>query len=436
MEHRTYLWLHLTFKTIEQELGKYYKLSDMETILSDIPSQVSEAYEKILNRSEHKHETETLLQIVLAAKRPLTLDEANIALTMALKSERFDSHSALKSNMCPRKSFKDTVRYLCGLLIGVYDSKLLFIHQTAREFLIHRERRGNWQGRFNLTRAHGKMALICLEYLSYLDEEQSVWDIREDCPLAEYSSEYWTDHVKVAETEEDVQEGVLNFFLEQKQAYAVWGELLRDQSERMAIGSEMAPPLYYASATGLVRIADLLLKSGADANAQGGYYGSALQAGSYDGIMELVQLLLDKGADVNAQGGYFGNALQAASYRGDEELVELLLKRGADVNAQGGKYGTALQAASSEGHIELVQLLLERGANVNAQGGEYGNALQAASLVGCKELVELLLDRGADVNAQGGEYGNALRAAEIVGNDEVVKLLLERGANANAHGGH
>ena len=218
MEHRTYLWLHLTLGIIEQRPGKYGRRSDVEALLSDLPSQVSEAYEKILNRSEDQFQTEALLRIVLAATRPLTLDEANVALTMALESRRFESHGALESKLWPRQSFKNTVKYLCGLFVSVYDSKVSFIHQTAREFLIHRERKGNWQGRLDLTRSHGKMALTCLEYLAYLDDQKPSHEIKSICPLAEYSAQYWTDHVKIAEAEEDVQEGVLDFFLEQEQA--------------------------------------------------------------------------------------------------------------------------------------------------------------------------------------------------------------------------
>ena len=46
-----------------------------------------------------------------------------------------------------------------------------------------------------------------------------------------------------------------------------------------------------------------------------------------------MKLLLKKGANINAQGGVYGNALQAALDRGYEAVVKLLLEKGADVNA-------------------------------------------------------------------------------------------------------
>ena len=197
-----------------QSPSEYGRLSDIEVLLSGLPSEVSEAYEKILQRSNNELHTQTLLEIVLAAARPLTLDEANVALTMALKKGRFDSYAALESSMWPRGKFENMVKDLCGHFISVHESTLSFIHQTAREFLIHPEKKGRWQGRLDMSKAHGRMAMICMEYLSYVDEPIPVSEDR--MPLAQYSAQYWTDHAKAAETEEDVQESILDFFIKTK----------------------------------------------------------------------------------------------------------------------------------------------------------------------------------------------------------------------------
>jgi hypothetical protein len=60
-----------------------------------LSDEVSEKYEKILARSKNRTQTETLLGIVLAAARPLTVDEANIALKLDLQKETFASHADL-----------------------------------------------------------------------------------------------------------------------------------------------------------------------------------------------------------------------------------------------------------------------------------------------------------------------------------------------------
>ncbi|KAJ9129515.1 hypothetical protein NKR19_g10335 [Coniochaeta hoffmannii] len=119
MENRTYLWHYLIFGIVKENLSRYGKRSSIERLLSDVPSQGSEAYEKILSRSQDEVQTDTLLQIILAAARPLTLDEANVALTLALQDRRFTSFAAVVSDLWPRDNFQSTVKNFCGLFISV-----------------------------------------------------------------------------------------------------------------------------------------------------------------------------------------------------------------------------------------------------------------------------------------------------------------------------
>ena len=131
-------------------------------------------------------------------------------------------------------------------------------------------------------------------------------------------------HARSAETEKTVQEMILKFFLEQKEAYAIWGCLFNLDNPRDELplqGYKMATPLYYTFLAGLVHTVNSLLKKGVDINVQSGFYGNALQAASQGGYEKLVQMLLEKGADVNMQGGYYGNALQSASQGGYKKLV-------------------------------------------------------------------------------------------------------------------
>ena len=68
MDHRTYLWLHLTINIIQQSPCEYGRLSDVENLLSELPAEISEAYETILSRRKKENDTEILLQIILQRK--------------------------------------------------------------------------------------------------------------------------------------------------------------------------------------------------------------------------------------------------------------------------------------------------------------------------------------------------------------------------------
>jgi len=73
---------------------------------------------------------------------------------------------------------------------------------------------------------------------------------------------------------------------------------------------------------------------------------TALIWASECGHEKVIQMLVDTGADVNAQGGYYCNALYAASARGHERVGQILVDVRADVNAQGGDHLKWLRRSS------------------------------------------------------------------------------------------
>jgi ankyrin repeat protein len=78
-----------------------------------------------------------------------------------------------------------------------------------------------------------------------------------------------------------------------------------------------------------------------------------------------IQLLLKKGAEVDAEGGTYGSALMAAAHKGRRTIVELLFNQDADINASGGLFGNAIQAAIANDKVDVVELLLSRGVKAN-----------------------------------------------------------------------
>ena len=482
-DNRTYLWLCLIFDIIAKSRSAYSKPSSLQNLLDELPLGLDGAYEAILNRSQNKGQAKLLLQIVLAATRPLTLDEVNTALTLTIRDERegrFSSLDELYGDRWQPGNFKMIVTNLCGLFISVYDSKLFFIHQTAREFLTEGNESYNstsngwkgWKGCLNIQTAHEKISRACLSYLSmspailHLGAEPAL--MVKPLTFRLYAALNWPFHY-VSQGDSGAQKSttdarmLCNTAQQAEHWLAVYCErnyLKRTEWTNLSLasyiglsqvveeilkfenpdinaqGGEYGTAVQAASAAGHGAIVTLLLEKGANVNAKGGAYDYALQAASAGGHNAIVALLLEKGADVNAKGGFYNTALQAASAGGHNTIVELLLEKDADVNAKGGIYNTALQAASAGGHNTIVTLLLEREVDVNAKAGVCGYALQAASARGYNTVVTLLLEKGADINAQGESYGTALYVASAGGHNTTVTLLLEKGADINVHGGY
>jgi ankyrin repeat protein len=472
MENRTYLWLYLIFDIIKENLSRYGKRSSIERLLSDVPSQVSEAYEKILSRSQDEVQTDLLLQIILAAAQPLTLDDANVALTLASQEQRFASCAAVESELWPRDNFRSIVKNLCGLFISVYDSKLSFIHMTAREFLVNPKRQGKWQGRLTMPKSQSTMSLVCLHYLLLPDLATPVQNSpsgRERSFLP-YAATHWPlHHISQEDATADQSRKDARTLCNMAGEARVWapkyfepqnvnwynvdwedwtdlalasylglGLVVEDilAKEKIHVNAQcggFGTALYAASERGYKEVVEILLGKGADVNIQDGDYGTALSIASAGGYEKVVEMLLDKGADINIQ-SVDGTALFAASVGGYEKVVEMLLGKGADVNIQDGHYGTALSTASAGGYEKVVEMLLDKGADINVQSVD-GTALSAASVGGYEKVVEMLLDKGADINIQGGYYGTALSQASAGGYEKVVKMLLDKGADINIQGG-
>ncbi|KAJ5359789.1 hypothetical protein N7517_008980 [Penicillium concentricum] len=468
MEHRTYLWLHLAIDDIRTTFKD--SLRPTKDWITLIPPSVNAAYEKILCRVPAclMDRVKKILEIIVAARRPLTIQEMAMALGIATSS---GSPTTKQAGLDPI-GLHGKLRRWCGLFVFTNNSKIYLIHQTAREFLIEKKNSSYPNSTYwnSLTHAEDQMGEICLRYLLMedleCDEDRS--GSLAGCFL-EYSAAYWPDHVRnmaltSIQKETDRMHRLYNIngkpfsmwfpiFWKTVRPYErapvmsalhlaalngheheVHAILSVDKSDLNRPDGTKSYPVIWASLNGHDRIVEFLLERGADVNAQGGTYGDALQAACSRGHDKIAQMLLERGADINAQGRGYGNALQAACAGGHDKIAQMLLERGADINAQGRGYGNALQAACYGGHDKIAQILLERGADINAQGRGYGNALQAACAGGHDKIAQILLERGADLNAQGGAYGNALQAACAGGHDKIAQILLERGADINAQG--
>ena len=224
--NRTYLWVTLIFDVIMTSLRITEK--SLPTLLATLPNTVEQAYESILNKSRDIPRARRLLNIIIAAQRPLTLAEMNIALNI---EEHYCSISDLDLQTT-EKELKSEIRNLCGLFIVVVDSRIHLIHLTAKEFLVataeftssrplvnyHNSKQVSnkddkdesstaWGATFSLQKSNLILAEICLWYMNLLSNADELHQLRGILPgefigLREYAMRFWDVHYRMGSVQE------------------------------------------------------------------------------------------------------------------------------------------------------------------------------------------------------------------------------------------
>jgi ankyrin repeat protein len=126
-------------------------------------------------------------------------------------------------------------------------------------------------------------------------------------------------------------------------------------------GYEGRPALFHAATFGYVDIATKLIERGANAN-YGADRGATtpLMLAALNGPAAMVDLLVRSGADVNAQAAG-STALSEATRKGDPQVLRVLLEAGADPNVPMLDGSTPVCYAKTHGYAQAAQLLAAAG---------------------------------------------------------------------------
>ena len=216
--------------------------------------------------------------------------------------------------------------------------------------------------------------------------------------------------------------------------------LIKSGANKEAQDKDGWTPLYFAAVKGHEAVARLLIESGANIEAQSKDGWTLLHWVAQQGHEAVVRLLIEGGANKEAQGKDGRTPLHWAVVKGHEAVVRLLIESGANKEAQDNYRWTPLHAATYNGHEAVARLLIESGANKEAQDNYGWTPLHAAAMEGHEAVVELLLDRGANPTTQTTKQhedegvtipagSTPLHIAVLNDKDVVVRLFLERGAN-------
>jgi protein SERAC1 len=139
---RTFLWTTLMIKLLKERSEAGASRRELDAILQS--RSIDAIYAGLLEGRKDPAQARKMLNIILAATQPLTLEELKIAL--AIKPD----HNTFTDSFAPRRPgrgtfdglildlvypFENYVKSLCEHFLRVIHGKVYLVHKTAREFL-------------------------------------------------------------------------------------------------------------------------------------------------------------------------------------------------------------------------------------------------------------------------------------------------------------
>lgn len=194
------------------------------------------------------------------------------------------------------------------------------------------------------------------------------------------------------------------------------------------IDESLGTPLHIAAAQDSANIALLLIKAGADVDAEANRTrrkAHPLHLAALWNSTAVATLLLKRGAAVDGRDSLGRTPLMMAATYGHTEVAALLLQAGADPLAEEATYyrDTPAYTAAMSGHFGIVKAMLSIGINIDARNARIGETLLwGAAFDNRLDVVEFLLANGADPNIA----DNKGKMPFDVSSDPLIKDLLRK----------
>ncbi|KAI1371205.1 hypothetical protein F4677DRAFT_317145 [Hypoxylon crocopeplum] len=467
---KTYLWVKLVFEVL---MAAYPENNDKwKSFVDNLPETVSEAYARLLKKvpPADRKSAMDLLNIVLVAYRPLSLQEVNIAINV----RNHPSKSSLADlNMTTKEHFRDWVINTCGFVVAEYGGKIYFIHQTVRDFLL---RKGDSQmnqsstsllgflgpsdgfsWRLGLAEAHRTMAESCISYLSLkmcksgemrrvlnefiekmrenlLQWPQKTWARIASYTFADYAISFWPAHLRHGQQfingtlSADIQDVYLPHYLSLIRDFETKshpGILVTARSQDIAtLWNDLGTDSRYTSdGTDYSRcILSSVSEPGTPQNLNDAYFGLADNMAGLAALWGHFRVLRDR-VDLNTipeidqQGGSWWSP-----------LVSLITAKPSQIQQFDHTSDPLLYYAVTGKSVPCLEYLLKCGFDPDDKLHSGQTAMHLASSSCSDDIVECLLKYGAtaDISDDNGRtpLSVVLQSSRSVGEREVVARLL------------
>lgn len=235
----SHLWIRLTFEYLERQALEN-SLRAIDHYIAKLPIGVPRVYGLIFDSLKAQEQLVALkvLHLILAANRPLTVSEVNIAMNLD------DTVKSIQDmDLQNEQDLKIRLESMCGAFISIYEDSIYFRHETAREFLladasltspIPSEPRHHST---SLMQAHTTLTETCVLYLNLLNAdlelpEETIGEANTSNPryaFLDYSAKNWASHLRQANITDDaaVIPRVLKICDSNSRSYAAWFEIYR-----------------------------------------------------------------------------------------------------------------------------------------------------------------------------------------------------------------
>lgn len=347
----TFLWVGFVANDLQ---GKRWE--EMNQLLRRLPRGLRGVYQRLLQQIDDKETLAPLLQWIVLAARPLTLQELAQA-TEIRYSATVPATEVVKNRLA-----------LCGLLVKIEGNMVNLIHESAKEFFQSDQVNVNGISLFRVDRhTHRALMRKCLDII---EREQGAQRRFEEKPgqdsFLSYAGQYWPLHLYYA------------------------GDAIDEELDFSRPFFEVDSP-----------IREEWWKSFWAWEKNGGNPPSftLLHLAAYLGNISWAKMLITKHTRaISRKDNYGRTPLSWAVSRGHGDMVKLLLGHGARVNAKDRSEMTALHIAVTGQHKDIVLMLLDEGARPESKTDHGDTALIRAIQTNSREIVQILLQYGSRVH--------------------------------------